>query len=221
MKKIMLTVISLFAVYAMVSAQGFKKDIFGIRAGLNSSSIVESAESPIINNGSRISFHVGLSYQHLLIPTTPLYLETGLYFTEKGFKQSLDWGYIRVIDDPDIELDDSKINANAMYLQVPLLLNYHFAVANNITIQPFAGFYLAYGIGGKIKDSGGEYKQSKNIFGDIERLDIGVKVGVGATFNKIYLGIGYEPGLINIDDTDNNFAAAKNTNWTFSIGYNF
>ncbi|MDR1553413.1 MAG: PorT family protein [Prevotellaceae bacterium] len=220
MKKIMLTVISLFAVYATVSAQNFKKDIFGIRAGLNSSSIVESAESFGMSisaeYGSRISFHAGFSYQHLLIPATPLYLETGLYFTEKGFKQSVAMG------DLYEELYGSKVNANAMYLKAPLLINYHFTLANNITIQPFAGFYVAYGIGGKIKYSSGEYKTSVKFFNDnaFEHLDLGLKVGVGATFDKIYVGIGYEPGLINIDDTGDE-GTVKTKNWAFSIGYNF
>ncbi|MDR2126509.1 MAG: PorT family protein [Prevotellaceae bacterium] len=221
MKKFTLIFIGFFAVYATVLAQNFKKDIFGIRLGLNSSSMVESAESFGMSisaeSGSRISFHVGVSYQHLIVPTIPLYLETGLYFTEKGFKQTLDYSSIPILE-PDITINAHKINTNAMYLKLPLLLNYHFILGSNITIQPFAGFYLAYGIGGKMKIGGGKH----NFFGDdrADRLDLGGRIGVGATFDKIYIGIGYEPGLISILDGEGD-STMKNKNWAFSIGYNF
>ncbi|MDR2292259.1 MAG: PorT family protein [Prevotellaceae bacterium] len=229
MKKFILIFISLFAAYTTVSAQSFKKDIFGIRAGINSASFVESADAIGINismeTDSRISFHVGFLYQRLLIPTVPLYLETGLYFTEKGFKQSLVYtSFIPVYPPNDIDIyAHSKINVNAMYLKVPLLLNYHFILANNITIQPFAGFYLAYGIGGKMKFT--DYssdKKSANTFSDngLDRLDLGVRLGVGATFDRIYIGAGYEPGLINVSDSGED-STTKTKNWAFTIGYTF
>ncbi|MDR0754240.1 MAG: PorT family protein [Prevotellaceae bacterium] len=225
MKKFILIFISLFAVYTVVSAQNFKKNIFGIRAGLNSSSFVQSSDAFGMNisieTDSRISFHVGFSYQHLLIPTVPLYLETGLYFTEKGFKQSVDYSSVAIIE-PEIDFYGSKITVNAMYLKTPLLLNYHFILANNITIQPFAGFYVAYGIGGKAKVISGGNKDSENTFGDngLDRLDLGVRIGVGATFDRIYIGAGYEPGLISVSDSGED-STVKTKNWAFTIGYTF
>ncbi|MDR0419897.1 MAG: PorT family protein [Prevotellaceae bacterium] len=214
MRKIVLTIIGLFVISAIASAQELKKDIFGIRAGLNLSHVTlsESAYGMSINieTDSKASFHAGFSYQRLLIPTTPLYLETGFYFSQKGFKYSL------ASEDIDITL-----NSTAMYLQIPVLLNYHFAVANNIIIQPFAGLYLSYGIGGKTRMNLGNNKISENTFGDdgYIRIDAGIRLGVGATFDKIYLGIGYEPGLINISNESD--ITAKNTNWAFTVGYNF
>jgi hypothetical protein len=225
MKKVILIVIGLFAVSTIVSAQGLKKDIFGVRAGLNLANVSMYSEGLIgkieLDTDSKTNFHVGFSYQHLLIPATPLYLETGLYFTQKGFKYFLDFSKYMVVD-PNIELYYVKANSNSMYFQVPLLLNYHFAVAKNITIQPFAGLYLAYGIGGKTKTDNGEKKISEKSFGDdgYERFDLGIRAGIGATFGKIYMSIGYEPGLINIS-ADTGEGRMKNENWAFTIGYNF
>lgn len=48
------------------------------------------------------------------------------------------------------------------YLQVPLLVNYHFLIGGLVTIQPFAGVYGGVGVRGMMKTQYG----SEDLFGD-------------------------------------------------------
>ncbi|MDR1984244.1 MAG: PorT family protein [Prevotellaceae bacterium] len=223
MKKLLLIICCLFTVSAITTAQELQKNIFGIRAGLNLSSMKSTYGSLSSTSDTRVSFNVGASYQRLLSATVPLYLETGLYLTDKGETDELDVSKMPM-PEPSYILSE-KETMSAMYIQVPVLLNYHFAAANTITIQPFAGLYAAYGIAGKIKtttklSNGNTKTDSQNSFSSnvTKRFDFGAKFGVGATFGKIYTSIGYELGLANIS---NKLSKIKNINWALTFGYNF
>jgi hypothetical protein len=210
MRKLLITIISLFAVSAMLTAQDLQPNIFGVRAGLNMANASLSTSGVSLEPDSKISFNLGVSYQRLLAANTPLYFETGLYFTDKGFDCSI--------------AGLGSLKSDFIYLQVPVLLNYHFSVADDIIIEPFAGLYAAYGIGGKTKASasglGSESADSFDKDG-YKNFDIGLKFGVGAAFNKIYVSVGYELGLWNIAPKDLGLKV-KNQNWALlTVGYNF
>ena len=70
--------------------------------------------------------------QFLLCNKLPFYLETGLAFSSRGGK----------VD---------GVSFRPSYLQIPVLVNYHFNIKDIVTIQPFAGLYYGLGIGGKVK----------------------------------------------------------------------
>ena len=59
-----------------------KKNILGVRAGLNLSSYSISAGGASISTDSRASFHVAVTDQILLCNKLPFYLETGLCLLE-------------------------------------------------------------------------------------------------------------------------------------------
>ncbi|MDR3226469.1 MAG: PorT family protein [Prevotellaceae bacterium] len=222
MKKILLIIVSLCAVYATATAQDFKKGIFGVRVGLNISNVLMATGDIKADNDARIGFNAGVSYQHLLSSTTPVYLETGLYFTDKGYKRKINWENL-YLTDPYLPDSPSRLNAELMYLQIPVLLNYHFITGANTTIRPFAGLYAAYGIGGKIKHIEGYGSTSDNSFGDrgFKRFDFGAQLGVGATLGNLYASIGFDLGLADIGTSNYLGSTTKTTNWTLSIGYNF
>ena len=69
-----------------VSAQKLRKNILGVRAGLNLSSYSISAGGASISTDSRASFHVAVTDQILLCNKLPFYLETGLAFSSRGGK---------------------------------------------------------------------------------------------------------------------------------------
>lgn len=199
MKKVILILTTLLLASA-ASAQDYQKNILGIRAGLNMSKY-SFKDAGSIDNKSRTSFHVAVSDQILLCSKLPLYLETGLGYSSLGGK-----------------VHGAKFQPS--YLQIPVMINYHFII-NNFTIQPFAGAYYGFGIGGKAKD--GDNKA--DLFGDdgaLKRSDVGVRLGVGFVWKHIYLGAGYDLGCMDLSK-DNAFGDAKirNNNFSISVGYNF
>ena len=186
----------LFSAVSTLSAQ--EKNIFGVRAGLNIASLTIPDGA---STNSKAGFQIGVSYERNLAEALPLYLETGLYYTGKGGKAG-----------------EAKLNLG--YLQIPVLVNYHWNVAGDVSIQPFAGLYYAFGIHGKGK-AGGE---KADLFGDeggMSRSDVGLRIGAGVNFLKhYYAGLGYDLGFLNtIKESD---AATMRTGTFFiQVGYRF
>jgi hypothetical protein len=246
MKKIFLTIISFFAFSAMGTAQDFEKNIFGVRGGINLSSISSNVNNDDVAHSNIKSvaggLNFGVSYQRLLGTSTPLYLETGVYLSDKDFEHYLHAeGVSHYPPGSDVYIPyehNDNYKTRLVYLQVPVLLNYHFAVSDGIIIQPFAGIYTACGIGGKTKsvhvfNDGGNGYSMKNAdsFRDemFKKIDFGLKIGIGATYHNIYIGLGYEHGLANINkEYLNGFITAleeynkvKTRNFSITLGYNF
>lgn len=176
------------------TAQDFQKNIFGVRAGLNISSMSLSGDNSdfSLKTKSKAGIHIGFDYQRLLLKSMPLYLETGLFYSNKGFKY----------DTADIEwAEDDEVQHN---LLIPMIVNYKIRLPHNFAIEPAAGLY---------------YSCSVASVGYIDaESDFGLKVGVGATWKSIYLGIGYELGFLNLGYDE---VKAKNRNFMISVGYNF
>lgn len=204
MKKTFLILAAMLLANA-VSAQNYEKNILGVRAGLNLSSLTASAGGTSVSTDSRAAFHVAVTDQILLCRTLPFYLETGLAFSSRGGK-----------------VDEASFRPS--YLQIPVLINYHFNIKDIVSIQPFAGIYYGIGVGGKVKEG----NEKGDIFGDnggFKRSDFGVRLGAGVVWKKIYFGLGYEIGCLNLLDSDvsvdNNNLKFRNNCFTLSVGYNF
>ncbi len=222
MKKITTLLFLVAAIFA-AQAQDRPKDVFGIRAGLNLSNLrVDEAEAGM-SPKSLASFHVGGSWQHLLTPSMPLYLETGLYISQKGCK---------------VKEGGFELTIKPLYMQVPVLAVYRFETAAGISLQPFLGPYVAYGLSGKAKVSMGDYSSKADLFkesnyedsdGDpqptqqlLKRFDAGLRLGVGATWNNLYFSLGYDLGLTdNVKEDEYGVVYARNRTFTISAGYNF
>lgn len=210
MKKLFLVLICF--VFA-VSASAQEKSIFGVRAGLNIASMDLSAGSVTFSPDSKATFQVGAAYQYNFLSSMPFYVETGLYFTGRGFK--MDNG------------EGQTLKANLYYLQIPVLVSYHFNVGKAVSIQPYAGIYYGLGVSGKFKEGNakikafsddGEFKQA------LKRSDFGLRFGAGVNFLKrYYAGLGYDLGLSNIAKSGGEFDGAKTKNGCFyiQVGYNF
>lgn len=209
MKKLFLVLIC-FAFAVSTSAQ--EKSIFGVRAGLNVASMDFSASGVTLSPDSKVSFQLGAAYQYNFLSSLPFYVETGLYFTGRGCK---------------IDNEGETLKANLYYLQVPVLVSYHFDVADAVSIQPYAGVYYGLGVSGKFKQ--GDYKTSafkddQDIPQALKRSDFGLRFGVGVGFLKrYYAGLGYDLGLMNISKSGGEFDGLKTKNGCFyiQVGYNF
>lgn len=187
----------------------YQKNIFGVRAGMN----LATRGNGDFQWQNKIGFHVGANYQRLLINNVPLYLETGVYFSMKGFKDN----------SPVEEIDEYTIEAkaNPMYIQVPILLNYKFDIGKDFTIAPYAGGYYALGIAGNYEETeNGEQVGYSPLFTNedgeralMKRSDIGINIGLNISWKKLSLNIGYEFGQTN--------DSGYNKCFTLGVGYNF
>lgn len=200
MKKLFLILAGTVLLAGTAAAQQYEKHIFGVRAGLNISNVSIDGIKPEAKAG----FHIGASYQYLLTEDLPLYLESGLQITQKGFK-----------------LDKVSTKCNLFYAQVPVLVTYKFTVADEIRVMPVGGFYYACGLGGKLKMRDDEDTEKVDAFGDkgfMKRSDFGMRFGGAVEWKRYTFGVGYEFSLMNVaaDSSD-----THNRNVYFSVGYNF
>lgn len=192
-----------------VRAQRYEKNILGVRAGVNVSTCDISIEDVRINTGSRAGFHFAVTDQILLHRSLPLYLETGIGFSSRGGRAAA-----------EIYGDIYNMTMRPSYLQIPVLVNYHFNIKDIVTIQPFAGLYYGLGIGGKVKVG----DEKGDIFGDeggLKRSDLGVRLGAGVVWKRIYFGLGYDIGCLNLVKESDGEGTMRNNCFTISVGYNF
>ena len=176
---------------------------FGLRVGMNASHV--SSESPVLDGSSvKTGLNIGLAAGTQLTYRAPLFLETGLYYSQKGGKSG------RGAD---------KFTYDLNYFEVPLLIKYKHFVGNQTSIQPYAGGYLALGTDGNIKNYGTRTAFSSFDNGYFNRFDGGLKIGCGVGFNMLYLDASYDIGLSNIGQ--DNFDDTHNGCFTLNIGVNF
>ena len=130
MKKLFFAILGVAFLAGSVTAQDYAKNIYGVRLGLNAAKLTGGDDgSPSTKPG----FHVGGVYERLLMPASPLYLETGLNLSLKGSGGIMD-----------------EIRLNAWYLQIPVMVNYKFYVGKHWVFYPSAGLYYALGVGGDL-----------------------------------------------------------------------
>lgn len=136
---------------------------FGIRGGVSASSYsLDGMESKIFPMG-------GFAVDFKVAPI-PLYLESGLYYVNRGYK----------LDIPDEYYDDESTNNQA--IEMPIVVSYHYYLNDKISIQPFFGGFVSQVFDGPFDD-----------------LDYGLRLGAGFNYGRAYASIGYDFGLKNWD----------------------
>ena len=190
MKKIFTAIVALMLAapsFAQYSSGGFTLDeenvYYGVRIGMTGAGLGGDIDGLGTRVGMTLAGVVGLRVSS----TTPVFLESGLYYTERGAKK-----------------DKTVISLN--YLEVPLLIKYGFKATDDIAVLPFIGPYFSYGISGKYKyPVPGGAVESHSVYGDngnIKHGEMGFKLGCGAEYNKLYLELGYQFGVSNISKVD-------------------
>lgn len=217
MKKVILSLlVALLSVptFAQLASGGFSVSnssmYYGVRLGMSFAGI--SGESNSTNNMKYGSLTTGLTLGGVvglrLSENTPVFLESGLYYTQRGGKRD-------------------KVSVGLNYLEIPLLVKYAFALSDHVAIIPHLGPYFAFAVGGKtkIKDmpdgNGGTHTEKFSSFNDgyFNHSDMGLKLGVGVEWNMLYLEGGYQFGIKNIADDDD--LTARNHNIFMNFGVNF
>lgn len=214
MKKTLL-IIFICAAAVSAAAQGGKTYILGVRGGFNATSLSYSGIDKSVNRSAKFGWHLGVSDQILLSRIVPLYLETGLYLSNKGGK----WRESATEGD----VTTTEFHKFGMtYMQVPLRLNWHFEVDDDVSIEPFIGIHYALGLWGRaVTEIGGNREVSRLFNGrDFRRSDVGVSLGLGTSWYDFYAAFGWERGFLNLSKVSG-ISATNTGNFMITVGYNF
>ena len=181
---------------------------YGFRIGPAFSTV--NCDDPTLDGSdSQTGLTVGAVVGIPLSDEIPLYLEPGLFYTEKGGKKD-------IINDLG---EKKKMTYDLNYLEVPIVLKYIYSIDDHFTIQPQFGGYLACGVGGKMKNY--DERKAFSSFSDdaFQRFDGGLRVGCGVSYDLFYADITSAIGLSNIcHDT---FDTSHNGCLSLNFGVNF
>ena len=179
-------------------------------------------------------FFVGASYNYAL--SNDLNVSAGLYLNYNSTKdeRSSTLGGITT---------ERKNVTTMMDLNIPILVNYKYSLSDDLAVFAFAGPNIQFGLsanqkrtvttsGAPIASMNGTTETTNNMYAkedgeddaDLNRLDVGVMVGVGAQFMNFRLQAGYCMGLFDRstykEDSDEVFR--ENFNHLFiGVGYAF
>lgn len=216
MKKILLSLACVASVFSMSAQRASDTEAtffdsskpeklvhLGVRAGLNVAGFTGELGEDL---DSKCGFVGGLSADFAIMES--FYINSGVFFSMNGAKYDKD-GY--------------ELTFNPMYIKIPVMASYRYNFNESLQWQLNFGPYFAFGVGGdaKEKEDGEEYKV--DFFGDDDdqfggkRFDMGLGIGTGVTWNKIFFGIQYDFGMTKVvKDTK-----GKNSAFSVSVGYNF
>ena len=200
MKQFLVAIIALFcsvSSFGQYSSGGFDLDkenvYYGVRFGGTLASI-----SGDVSVGTKVGLTLGGVVGLRLSTSSPVFLESGLYYTQRGAK------------DGDYEVTHNN-------LEIPLVVKYGFKATDEIALLPFIGPYFAYAVSAdqKVKNISLEEKGINRVY----RNNMGFKLGCGAEYNKLYLELGYQFGITNIWDSDD--ITGHNNALFLNFGVNF
>jgi len=187
MKKFLLSIVAVLMSansFAQYSSGGFSLSessvYYGVRIGLNLSTITGDDMDDYGDYGTKAGLNIGPVIGLRVSDSTPVFLESGLFFQMNGAKDG-----------------DNTIGLN--YLKLPVLIKYGVQVTDEIAVLPFLGPTFGIGIAGDWKetDEGSKASFKSDRFA---RPDVGIRLGCGAEWNKLYLELAYEFGITNTAD---------------------
>ena len=182
---------------------------YGLRLGLGFATVNNSERDEYDAPSSRTGLNIGAVIGFQLSPSAPVYLESGLFYTEKGGRNN--------------SVPSQKIDYNLNYLEIPILVKYCFDIDGDFSIQPLIGGYMSYGVGGKLKHHNSDLEKRfiESSFSDkyFKRFDGGLRFGCGIEYQMLYADLAYELGLANIGRDE--FEKTHNSCFYLNIGVNF
>ena len=197
MKKYLVSIIAALMAapsFAQFSSGGFELDKESLYYGVRFGGTVASLNGDV-SVGSKLGMTLAGVIGLRLSSSTPVFLESGVYYTQRGAK------------DGNIEITHNN-------LEIPLVIKYGFKANEHIAVLPFVGPYFAYAVSSDWKkktENAANYRPKRN--------NVGFKLGCGAEYNKIYAEVGYQFGVTNFLD-DDDFSAHNNALF-FNLGVNF
>ena len=189
----------------------------GIRLGYNSSTLSLSGCNGVDASGIN-GMNIGLVYGVNLTEQAPVYLETGLLYSGKG---------------SNLRRGEDRYSVRMHNLELPLVIKYKIDTqADELSIQPFGGAFMAMGVGGRFKSYSDRMSYATFHSGSFQNFDIGFRLGCGLQYNVFYAELSYDIGMadmassdasnlakhLNYDDFDDNI---RTGNLSLTVGVNF
>ena len=178
-------------------------DYYGLRIGPSFSTV--NSDDPTLDGGSsQTNLSVGAVVGLSLSNNGPIFLESGVLYSNKGGKSLY---------------EGKKMTYDLKYIEVPIVVKYVIDLTDGFTMQPFAGGYFAYGVGGKIRNYGDRVAVDSFSSKYFKRFDCGLRLGFGVGYNMFYADLTYDLGLANIchDEFDTSHTGCLSLNF----GVNF
>ena len=182
---------------------------YGLRIGMTMANFSGDDVDMDAKTGLTLAGTVGVR----LSDSAPVFLESGLYYTERGAKK-----------------DKEFVNYNN--LEIPLLIKYGFQANDQIAVLPFFGPVFSYAMSGKTKqykivngvptnelEKVGTFDEKKAHTGGFKRANMGLKLGCGVEYSNLYAELGYHFGITNVCKNDD-FTAHSNALF-LNVGVNF
>lgn len=205
MKKFLVAIMAvLFSApsFAQYSSGGFSLSesslYYGIRLGANFSTLT----GEYIDLDTRVGMNLGGVIGIRVSDSTPIFLESGLYYASRGAKKD-------------------KETITTHNLELPILIKYGIQATDDIAVLPYIGPYFSYGLGGKYKFENANVVVKNDTFDYLNRFDMGFKIGCGAEYNKLYLELGYQFGVANLAKDNPTDESAHNGSLYVNFGVNF
>lgn len=195
MKKYLLTV--LLGVFAVA---GFSQVKWDARFGMNFSNQTKVDEAKALPG---FTMGVGMDYGF----TENWSLQSGLMITSKGYK---------------LKEMGEKLKVRPIYLDIPILAAYKFAISDNAKFVVNVGPYMAIGLGGKAKWDDVDAKLFDDKGADWKRFDLGIQYGIGLELGEHYLvNFTGQNGFIAPRDYSDGYDGDKPKNMSFAIGVGY
>ena len=178
---------------------------YGVRLGLNAGSV--RSDAPVLNgNEMKAGLNIGFAVGTQLSRYKPLFIESGLYYSQKGGKSSNGF-------------ESGKFTYELNYLELPVLLKYKHFTRSGVSVEPFVGGFISCGLAGNIKDYAERQAFCSFSDGYFNRMDGGIKLGCGVGYGMGYAEVAYDIGLANVgqDTFDDTHTGCL----TINIGVNF
>ncbi len=196
MKKIILMTVA-FLAFGFANAQDKKEMSFGVKGGLNVSTIT-NVNDVGVSSSALIGFHIGAFGEFMILDKFAIQPE--LLYSAQGVSLDFDG------DKGDVKLD---------YVNIPVMAKYYATNSFSLELGPQIGFLVS----AKAK-SGGETVDVKD---SMKSTDFGLNLGMGYDITEnMVLGLRYNFGLSQLQkDLAIGESASKNSVFQFSFGYKF
>lgn len=186
----------------------------GVRGGMNLSSVYNKFDGEGVDGANPLlGFHLGGVVEYSLCRSVAI--QSDAQFIRNGGERHFPGTWPQTQAVPPY-----AVTTTVDQLQLLLLAKYKTKPA---TVRYFAtmGPYFGYGLSAKITSSLSGFREV-NLYTDansINRFDFGLGAGLGVEFNKLFVSISYQLGLLNLDRTDRYYAKINSS--LLSFGYFF
>jgi hypothetical protein len=216
MKKTILSIVSVISFITIFSLASNAQ--VGLQMGYLNSTFKTKVDNTTSKSDRFNGLNAGLTYDYNFSISEHLGLQTGLLYS-----------FIRHKENVEIDLlnTDYDKTMTYQYATLPIHVKGMLSIGNNgLSIFASVGPDIIFGIAAKEKAkgkmTGKDVNVSESLYGNnskLKRFDLALGFGGGVQYNSIRLKLGYDLGLLDLNDADN--SKLKRNHFNVSLGYLF